>query len=97
MLKKLLVLPFALATVVAFGSLANATEKSSSTAAGSSDYSAISATTPQWRGRFRRRQVVSYQTRNVRIGRRVYRETYRVTQRPNGRVITRLVSRTQIR
>jgi ubiquinone/menaquinone biosynthesis C-methylase UbiE len=99
MLKKLLVLPFALATVVSFGSLANAAEKSSSSAVSSSNYSAASTTAPQFRDRNGRgrRALVSFQTRNVRVGRRVYRETYRVTQRPNGRVITQLVNRTQIR
>ncbi len=95
MLKRLLVLPVALASVFFFASLANAAESSSTSSVGSLNYLAA----PQWRGRNRqRRQVlVSYQTRNVRSGRRVYRETYRITQRPNGRVITQLVSRTQIR
>jgi Flp pilus assembly protein CpaB len=93
MFKKLLVLPVALASVFFFASAANAAESTSSSSVGSLNYSAA----PQWRGRQRRQVLVSYQTRNVRVGRRVYRETYRVTQRPNGRVITQLISRTQIR
>jgi hypothetical protein len=37
------------------------------------------------------------QTRYVRYGRRTYREVYRVRYLPNGRVTTRLVSRTRVR
>jgi hypothetical protein len=43
-----------------------------------------------------RRTVRTY-TRNVRVGRAVYRETYRVTYRRNGTTRTQLISRTRIR
>lgn len=42
------------------------------------------------------RRVVT-QTRNVRVGRRLYRETYRVVYRPNGTTRTQLISRVLIR
>ena len=57
---------------------------------------------PQWQ---RYRQERRWRNRNtravtrsriVRVGRRVYRETYVVRYLPNGRVDTRLVSRTRI-
>jgi len=57
---------------------------------------------PQWQ-RYRRdrrwdRRNTRAVTRSriVRVGRRVYRETYIVRYLPNGRVDTRLISRTRI-
>lgn len=47
--------------------------------------------------RYQRRARVVTQTRNVRRGRALYRETYQTTYRPNGRVVTRLISRVRIR
>lgn len=44
----------------------------------------------------RRRTRAVTRSRIVRVGRRVYRETYVVRYYPNGRVDTRLVSRTRI-
>jgi Flp pilus assembly protein CpaB len=41
------------------------------------------------------RRVVT-QTRNVRVGRQLYRETYRVVYRPNGTTRTQLISRVRI-
>ena len=59
---------------------------------------------PQWQRnrRWDRRNNRRYNTRAVtrsrivRVGRRVYRETYVVRYLPNGRVDTRLISRTRI-
>ncbi len=63
---------------------------------------ANSASAPQIRvqiGRNRRfnRRVVRTYTRNVRVGRRLYRETYRVVTRPNGVTRTTVVSRVLLR
>lgn len=44
---------------------------------------------------FNRRIVRTY-TRNVRVGRQVYRETYRVVSRPNGTTRTQLISRVRV-
>lgn len=44
-----------------------------------------------------RRARTYYRTRYVRYGYRTYRETYRITYLRNGRVISRLVSRTRVR
>ena len=49
------------------------------------------------RNRYNRRARIFYQTRYVRRGYRLYRNTYRVTYFPNGRVVTRLVSRVRVR
>ena len=52
----------------------------------------------QWNRRYDRRYNTRAVTRSriVRVGRRVYRETYVVQYLPNGRVDTRLISRTRI-
>ena len=42
-----------------------------------------------------RRAVRTY-TRNVRVGRQVYRETYRVVYRANGTTRTQLISRVRV-
>jgi hypothetical protein len=47
------------------------------------------------RRRYNRREVRTY-TRNVRVGRQLYRETYRVVYRPNGTTRTQLVSRVRV-
>ena len=47
--------------------------------------------------RYQRRARVTTTTRTVRRGRFLYRETYQTTYRPNGRVVTRLISRNVIR
>lgn len=50
------------------------------------------------RGRWNnRRPRVITQTRIVQRGRHRFRETYQVTYLPNGRTITRLISRVRIR
>lgn len=56
---------------------------------------------PQWqrygnRRYDRRRTRTVTRSRIVRYGRRVYRETYVVRYYPNGRVDTRLISRTRV-
>jgi hypothetical protein len=56
----------------------------------------------EWNRRHNRRYDRRYNTRAVtrsrivRVGRRLYRETYVVRYYPNGRVDTRLISRTRI-
>jgi len=51
----------------------------------------------RWEGRWdRRNRRAVTRSRIVRVGRRVYRETYVVRYFPNGRVDTRLISRTRI-
>ena len=57
-----------------------------------------SAAAPQWRrGSYNRRARVYTTTRLVRRGRRVYRETYQIRYLPNGRTVTRLISRVRVR
>lgn len=49
-------------------------------------------------GRWRNRQPrVYYRTRYVRRGYRLYRETWQYRYLPNGRVISRLISRVRVR
>lgn len=87
MLKRLLVLPFALAAVLMFGSAVNAAATSSVSNVGDYHYSTVSANQIR----------VRYQTRNVQRGRRIFRETYRISRYRNGRVVRQLISRTRIR
>ena len=74
------------------------------TTGNSNEIATIAAnSTPQWqhyrridRYNNRRRTRAVTRSRIVRYGRRVYRETYVVRYYPNGRVDTRLISRTRI-
>jgi len=75
------------------------------TTANSNEIATVAANAaPQWQRnrRWERRHDRRYNTRAVtrsrivRVGRRVYRETYVVRYLPNGRVDTRLISRTRI-
>jgi len=74
------------------------------TSANSNENATLAANAaPQWRryrryDRYnnRRRTRAVTRSRTVRYGRRVYRETYVVRYYPNGRVDTRLISRTRI-
>lgn len=50
----------------------------------------------RWDRRYNRRTRAVTRSRIVRYGRRLYRETYVVRYYPNGRVDTRLISRTRI-
>ncbi len=98
-MKKLLALALTLGSIGFSASSADAktTELSVSTAA------SANAVAPQWRNQRRwgrrnnRRAMVSTQTRLVRYGRAIYRETYQVRYLPNGRTITRLISRVRVR
>lgn len=88
MLKKLLIVPFALAAVFTFGSTADAAGTSATTS-NVSGYEYLTISSAQVR--------VRYQYRTVQRGRRIFRETYRVSRYRNGRVVRQLVSRTRIR
>lgn len=94
-MKKVLILPVLLASTFVFGSSAQA----------AADKSAASLTVenaPQirvYRNRNRNNRVVrTYTTTRIeRRGNRVFRVTYRITQRPNGRTVSRQISRVRIR
>jgi hypothetical protein len=64
---------------------------------------ASNAPAPQWRNQDRwgrrnnRRARVYTQSRLVRYGRAIFRETYQIRVMPNGRTITRLISRVRVR
>ena len=98
-MKKLLALALTLASgLIASPVGAKASEISSSHAV------TMSATVaPQWQnegrwGRRNNRRVrVVTQSRLVRYGRAVYRETYQIRYMPNGRTVTRLISRVRVR
>ena len=91
-MKRLLGLTLSLASIcfVASPAEAKAAEPSAAPAA--------SVAAPQWRrGRYGRRARVYTTTRLVRRGRRVYRETYQIRYLPNGRAVSRLISRVRVR
>ena len=91
-MKRLLGLTLSLASIcfVASPAEAKAAEPSAAPAA--------SAAAPQWRrGGYNRRARVYTQARLVRRGGRVYRETYQIRYLPNGRTVTRLISRVRVR
>lgn len=48
-------------------------------------------------GRFNRRVRVVTRTRTVRVGFRTYRETIQTRYLPNGRTVTRVISRVRVR
>jgi hypothetical protein len=99
-MKKLLALALTLASgLVASPVAAKANETSLAPAATVSANAA-----PQWQqnqggwGRRNNRRVrVVTQSRLVRVGRAIYRETYQVRYMPNGRTVTRLISRVRVR
>lgn len=91
-----------LGLTLSLASLAFIAPPAAAKAAGPSAASAVAveayAAAPQWpRRRYNRRVRVVTQTRLVRSGRRVYRETYRTRYLPNGRTVTRLISRVRVR
>ena len=92
-MKKLLGLTLTLASV-AF--VAPAEAKAAETNLSRAETTAAAAAAPQWRRGNRRVRVRTY-SRNVRVGRRIYRETYQIRYLPNGRTQTRLLSRVRIR
>ena len=98
-MKRILGIAFALLTL---GFVVPAEAK---TTANSNEIATVAANAaPQWQRnrRWDRRDNRRYNTRAVtrsrivRVGRRVYRETYVVRYFPNGRVDTRIISRTRI-
>jgi hypothetical protein len=93
MMKKALILPILLASVFAFGGSAQAATETSVTAT-----SVVNA--PQirvYRNRNNRIVRTYTTTRLERRGNRVFRVTYQITQRPNGRTVSREISRTRVR
>jgi hypothetical protein len=99
-MKKFLALTLTLASIGLAGSSfeAKAAESPNSIIVESASKAAPAAA--QWgrQGRWRRNRVrVTTQTRLVRRGRQVWRETYQVRYMPNGRTVTRLISRVRVR
>lgn len=99
-MKKLLGLTLSLASIGFVASSAEA--KAAGPTLSPATNVAASAAATQWqdrnrRGRYNRRVRVTTQTRLVRRGRQVYRETYQVRYLPNGRTVTRLISRVRVR
>ena len=95
-----------LGLILTLASVGFATTSAEAKAAGPSNSAAavnVSKAAPaavQWRNRRnwgRRRARVTTQTRLVRRGRQVWRETYQVRYMPNGRTVTRLISRVRVR
>ena len=100
-MKKFLALTLTLASIGLAGSSfeAKAAESHNSLAV-VSESKAAPAAAQVWgrRDRWGRNRVrVSTQTRLVRRGRQVWRETYQVRYMPNGRTVTRLISRVRVR
>lgn len=99
-MKKFLALTLTLASVGIAGSSfeAKAAESSNTLAVVSASKAAPAAVQTWGRGRWGRNRVrVATQTRLVRRGRHVWRETYQVRYMPNGRTVTRLISRVRVR
>ena len=94
-MKRLLGLTLSLASLAFVAPAAEANAAAPAAApAGVTAYAAA----PQWpRRRYNRRARVVTQTRLVRRGRAVYRETYRTRYLPDGRTVTRLISRVRVR
>jgi hypothetical protein len=100
-MKKFLALTLTLASVGLAGisTEAKAAESSNSVAVVNVSKAAPAAA-QVWgrqRGWGRNRARVTTQTRLVRRGRQVWRETYQTRYTPNGRTVTRLVSRVRVR
>jgi len=98
-MKKLLALTLTLASVGLAGiaTEAKAAGSSNSVAAVNVSKAAPAPAAVQWRNRRYRRPTVRNYSRLVRRGRTVWRETYQVRYLPNGRTVTRLVSRVRVR
>lgn len=94
-MKKLLGLTLSLASI---GFVASSAEAKAASPAVSPAAAVTTTAAAQWgRARSNRRVRVTTQSRLVRQGRRVYRETYQVRYLPNGRTVTRLISRVRVR
>ena len=99
-MKKFLALTLTLASVGLAGTSAEAKAASPSHAVAPATVSRAAAAPAavQWRNRrYGRRTSVRTYSRLVRRGRTVWRETYQVRYLPDGRTVTRLVSRVRVR
>ena len=94
-MKKFLALAILSVSSIAFAPSVEAKSTNSELTAAATTANALA---PQYQRRYNQRRVrVTTTTRNVRRGRFLYRETYRTRYQPNGRVVTRLISRVLIR
>lgn len=93
-MKKFLTLAILSISSLAFVPSIEAKAGNSSTAATVAAEPQIIIRTPN--RRYQRRVRVTTTTRTVRRGRFLYRETYRTRYQPNGRVVTRLISRVRV-
>ena len=101
-MKKIVALALSIASIGFSTSVVNA--KSAGASSSPVITVASSAPAPQWRNQDRwgrrnnhRRARVYVQSRLVRYGRAIFRETYQIRVMPNGRTITRLISRVRVR
>ena len=102
MMKKVLILPVLLASMFIFGGSAQADNGSgvaSATVATAEPQIRVYRNRDRNRDRYRNNRIVRtyITTRLERRGNRVFRVTYQITQRPNGRITSRMISRTRIR
>lgn len=95
MMKKLMLVPVILGTVVLVPVAAEASTAGSERATVVNESSSNLAVQP--RGRWNRRPRTVIRTRIRSVGFRRYRETVRITYLPNGRVRTQVISRVRIR
>jgi hypothetical protein len=93
-MKKFLALSVLLGATVLF--VPSAEAKTGSEAANINSATELNASFAPQRWRNRRARVVT-RTRIVRVGYRTYREVIQTRYFPNGRVVTRVLSRTRIR
>jgi len=93
-MKKFLALAILSMSAVAF--VPSVEAKSSNAAANTVSEPQINVQIGPNRRRYNQRRAVRTYTRNVRVGRQLYRETYRVVYRANGTTRTQLVSRVRI-
>ena len=96
-MKKILALTLTLASVGLAATSAEAKSASASNSVAIVSKAAAAPAAVQWRNRRYRRASVRNYSRLVRRGRTVWRETYQVRYLPNGRTVTRLVSRVRVR
>lgn len=97
-MKRFLALTLTLASVGLAGVSAEAKAAGPSNSVAAVNVSKAAPAAVQWRDRrYGNRARVRNYSRLVRSGRRVWRETYQVRYLPNGRTVTRLVSRVRVR
>ena len=93
-MKKIFALSMLLMSAVIFVPFAEAKTSSNNSATNTSAAPQVRITRNQIRYNRRNRPVrVVNSVRNLRVGRRIYRETYQTRYQPNGRTVTRLISR----